>query len=47
MRVKQKGGNSSVVGGKELAKEGEAVGKHEDKVETLKMDHDQQICNDH
>ena len=33
VKIKQKGGNSSVVGGKELLKEGEVVGKHEDKVE--------------
>ena len=33
VKIKQKGGNSSVVNGKELLKEGEAVGKHEDKVE--------------
>ena len=33
VKVKQRGGNSSVVGGKELVKEGEAVGKHGDKVE--------------
>ena len=33
VKIKQKGGNSSVVNGKELLKEGEAVGKHEDKVD--------------
>ena len=37
VKVKQKGGNSSVVGGKELVKEGEAVGKHGDKVEINKI----------
>jgi len=36
VKVKQRGGNSSVVGGKELVKEGEAVGKHGDKVELVK-----------
>ena len=34
MKVKQKGKNSSVVDGKELLKEEEAIGKHEDQVET-------------
>ena len=38
VKIKQKGGNSSVVNGKELLKEGEAVGKHEDKVDKNNMD---------
>jgi len=39
VKIKQKGGNSSVVDGKELLKEGEVVGKHEDKVELVKGCH--------
>lgn len=39
VKVKQKGGNSSVVDGKELLKEEEAIGKHEDQVELVKGCH--------
>ena len=35
MKVVQRGGNSSVVDGRELIKDKEVIGKHEDKVKAV------------
>ena len=35
MKVVQRGGNSSVVDGRELIKDKEVIGKHEDMVKTV------------